>query len=78
MKRWLMIQNIVALNTIFKKRPDKQTTCRSSLGKEKQLDHIIADRRSMRHCRDAEANDMIDVGSDHGSDLGYYRLTGAK
>ena len=74
LKHWLMIQNYVALNTVFTKRPDKQATCRSSLGTEKQLDYMLVDRRNMRHFRDAEENDMIDLGSDHRSVSAHFRF----
>ena len=78
LKHWLVIQNYVALNTVFTKRPDKQATCRSSLGKEKQLDYMLVDRRNMRHFRDAEENDMIDMGCDHGLVLAHFRFPDTK
>ena len=56
MKQWLMIQ-----------RPEKQYTSRSPSGIEKQLDCVVSDRRNRRYCSDAEANDMIHLGSDHRS-----------
>ena len=34
-------------------------------GKEKQIDYILTRRRYLRNVKDAEANDMIHIGSDH-------------
>ena len=65
MMQWFMIRKFVALNTMHKKLPDKQATFRSSNGKDKQLDYVLVDRKSMRYCRDAEANDRVHMGSDH-------------
>ena len=45
----------------------KQTTYRSSTSVEKQLDHILVNRRYHSWSRDVEANDMIHMGSDHRS-----------
>ena len=47
------------------KTPQKQTTFISPKGKEKRIDHIPTKRRHLRHAEDAEANDMIHMGSDH-------------
>ena len=33
--------------------------------KEKHIDYILTRRRYLRHAKDAEANDMIHMGSDH-------------
>ena len=38
---------------------------RISKGNEKQIDSILNKRRYLRHAKDAEANDMIHMGSDH-------------
>ena len=37
LKRWLMMQNYVALNTMFKKRPETQTTFRAISGIDKTI-----------------------------------------
>ena len=37
----------------------------SPKGKEKQIDYILTKRRYLRNVKDAEANDMIHMGSDH-------------
>ena len=65
MKHWLMLQDYTALNTMYRKTPGKQTTYRSPKGNEKQIDYILTKRRYLRHAEDAEANDMIHMGSDH-------------
>ena len=66
----MMIQNCVAPNTTFKNTPEKQSTVRSMSGKDKQLDC----GRSRRYCSDAEANDMIHLGSDHRSVTAHFRF----
>ena len=65
MKHWLMLQGFIALNTMYRKNPGKETTCRSRKGNEKQIDYIITKRRHLKYNNDAEANDMIHMGSDH-------------
>ena len=62
---WLMLNDYSALNTMFKKTPQKQTSFVSPKGKEKQIDYILTKRRYLSNVKDAEANDMIHMGSDH-------------
>ena len=50
---------------MFRKTPHKQTSFVSSKGKEKQIDYILTKRRSLRNEKDADANDMFHMGSDH-------------
>ena len=65
LKGWLMLNDYSALNTMFRKTPQKQTSFVSPKGKEKQFDYILTKRRYLRNVKDAEANDMIHMGSDH-------------
>ena len=65
MKSWLMLNDYSALNTMFRKTPQKQTSFVSPKGKEKQIDYILTKRRYLRNVKDAEAYDMIHMGSDH-------------
>ena len=65
MKQWLMLQGYTALNTMYSKTPGKQTTYRSPKGNEKQIDCILTKRRYLKYNKDAEAKDMIHMGSDH-------------
>ena len=65
LKSWLMLNDYSALNTMFRKTPQKQTSFVSPKGKEKQIDYILNKRRYLRNVKDAEANDMIHMGSDH-------------
>ena len=65
LKSWLMLNDYSALNTMFRKTPQKQTSSVSPKGKEKQIDYILTKRRYLRNAKDAEANDMIHMGSDH-------------
>ena len=65
LKSWLMLQDYTALNTISRKTPLKQTTFTSPKGNEKQIYKILKKRRYLKHIKDAEANDMIHMGSDH-------------
>ena len=62
---WLMLNDYSALNTMFRKTPQKQTSFVSPKGKEKQIGLHIDQRRYLRNVKDAEANDMIHMGSDH-------------
>ena len=55
------------LNTMYRKTPEKQTTCRTPEGAEKKLDYILVSRKYLRWSNDAEAKDMIHMGSDHRS-----------
>ena len=50
---------------MFRKTPQKQTSFVSPKGNEKQIDYILTKRRYLRNVKDAEANDMIHMGSDH-------------
>ena len=65
LKSWLMLQDYTAHITMFRKTPQKQTTFTSPKGNEKQIDYILTKRRYLKHIKDAEANDMIHMGSDH-------------
>ena len=60
-----MLNDFSALNTMFRKTPQKQTSFVSPKGKEEQIDYILTKRRYLRNVKDAEANDMIHMGSDH-------------
>ena len=64
MKQWLIVQKLVALNTIHKKT-DKQVTYRNPEGAEKQLDYILTKRKYLTYSGNAEANNMINMGSDN-------------
>ena len=63
MKHLLILQEYTAHNTMYRKTPQKQTTCISLKGNEKQIDYISTKRRNLRYNKDAEANDMIHMGS---------------
>ena len=63
MKHWPMLHNFIALNTMYRKTPEKQATYRTPKGVEKQLDYILVDRKHMCCSRDAEANGMMKVMS---------------
>ena len=65
LKSWLMLNDYSALNTMFRKTPQKQTSFVSPKGKEKQIDYILTKRRYLRNVKDAGADDMIHMGSDH-------------
>ena len=66
MKQWLtMMQNFTALNTMYRKTLGKQSSYRSPKGTEKQIEYIFFNRRHLKYSKDAEANDMIHMGSDH-------------
>ena len=65
LKSWLMLNDYSALNTMFRETPQKQTSFVSPKGKEKQIDYILTKRMYLRNVKDAQANDMIHMGSDH-------------
>ena len=67
MKQWMKLQKLCAVNAMYKKTPKKQATHRTSNGAMKQLDYILIDKKHISCSRDAEANDMIHIGSDHRS-----------
>ena len=75
LKQWLMIQNFTALNTMCRKTPGKQTTCRSPEGTE---DYILIKRRHLKHSKDAEANDMIQMDSDHRCVMATFEINAQK
>ena len=75
MKHWMMSQDYTALNTMHRKTHQKQTTFVSPKGNEKQIDYIQTKRRYLRHNKDAEANDMIHMGSDHRCVMATFTIT---
>ena len=56
-----------ALNTMYRKIHQKLVKFRTLEGVERQLDYILVNRKYLTHSGDAEANDMIHMGSDHRS-----------
>ena len=75
MKHRLMLQDHTALNTMYRKTLRKQTTFISPNGNEKQIDFMLTKRRYLRHNKDAEANDMIHMGSDHRCVMATFTIT---
>ena len=65
MTQWLLQNKLVALNTMYKKIPQKQVTYRTSKEVGKQLDYILTEGKHYQWSRDAEASDKIHMGSDH-------------
>ena len=65
MTQWLLQNCLVALNTMYKKIPQKQVTYLTPKCGEKQLDHILTGRKHYSWNKDAEANDKVHMGSDH-------------
>ena len=47
----------------------------SPKGNEKQIDYILTKRRYFRYNRDADANDMIHMGSDHRCVMAIFTIT---
>ena len=77
LKSWLMLNDYSALNTMFRKTPQKQTSFVSPKGKRK-IDYILTKRRYLRNVKDAEANDMIHMGSDHRCVMAIFLITPEK
>ena len=65
MAQWLLENSFDALNTMYKKLPQKQVTYHSPKNTKKQLDNTFTDTKHCGWSKDAEANDTIDIGSDH-------------
>ena len=65
MTQWLLQNKLMALNTMYKKVPQKQATFYTSKNVGKQLDYILSDKKHYKWSRDAEACDTIHMGSDH-------------
>ena len=65
MTLWLLENRLVALNTMYKKSPQKQVTYHTPKKVEKQLEYILIDRKHYSWSSDVEANDTIHMGSDH-------------
>ena len=65
MTQWLLEKNLVALNTMYKKIPQKHVSYHTQKGAKKQLDCILTDKKHYCWSKDAEANDVIHMGSDH-------------
>ena len=72
----MMSQRLVALNTMYRKQADKQTTFRSPKRKEKQLDYILTSRRHLKFSKNAETNDMLHMASDHRSVMAQFVIPG--
>ena len=65
MKQWLMLQGYTALDTMYRKNTSETNDLqRSPKGNEKQIDFLLTKRRYLRYNKDAEANDVIHMGSD--------------
>ena len=65
MTQWLLGNSLIALNTMYKKLPQKQVTYHTPKNGKKQLHYILTDRKHYYWSKHAEANDRIDMGSDH-------------
>ena len=79
MKQWLTIQNFTALNTMYRKTPEKQATCKTPRGIEKQVGlHFGGQEINIFCSRDAEANDMIHMGSDHRSVMAQFVIAASQ
>ena len=65
MAEWLLENSLVALNTMYKKLPQKQVTYHTPKNGERQLDYILTERKHYSWSKDSEANDTIDMESDH-------------
>ena len=75
MKHWMMLQGYTAFSTMYRKTQQKQTTFVSPKGNEKEIDYILTKRTYLRYNEDAEANDMIHMGSDHRCFMATFTIT---
>ena len=60
---------------MYRKTLGKQTAYRSPKGNEKQIDYILTKTRYLKYNKDAEANDMIHMGSDHRCVMATFMIT---
>ena len=65
-------------DTMYRKTSERQATYRTPKGVEKQLGCTLVDRKHMSCRGDAEANDVIHVGSDHRSAMAQFVIIAAK
>ena len=63
---------------MYKKLPQKQMTYHTPKGATKQLDYILTDSKHYCWSKDAEANDTIDMGSDHRCVMAKFEIRKAK
>ena len=63
---------------MYRKNLGKPTTYRSPKGNEKQIDYYIIKKRHLKYNKDAEANDMIHMGSDHRCVMATFMITTPK
>ena len=75
MKQWLLENKLVAVNTIYRKSPQKQVTYCSPKKETKQLDYILVDKKHVTWSRDAESTDILHMGSDHRCVMAKFEIT---
>ena len=64
MKHWLMLQEYTALNTMYRYTSETNDLHISKRQRETNRLHINQENIHLRYNKDAEANDMIYLGSD--------------
>ena len=75
MTQWLLENNLIAVNTMYQKLPQKQVTYCSPKNEKKQLDYILLDKKHMAWSRDAESTDILHMGSDHRCVMAKFEIT---
>ena len=75
MTQWLLENKLVAVNTMYQKIPQKQVTYRSPKNDEKQLDYVLLDKKHITWSKDAEATDILHMGSDHRCVMAKFEIT---
>ena len=74
MTQWLLETKLVALNTRYKKVPQKQVRYRSPKNDETQLDCVLLDKKHLTWSRDAESTDILHMESDHRSVVAKFEI----
>ena len=75
MKHWLMLQGYTAFDTMSERHlGNKRPTDLQKLN-EKQIEYILTERRYLTYNKDAEANDMIHMGSDPRCGMATFMIT---
>ena len=75
MTQWLLENNLIAVNTMYEKISEKRVTYCSPKKETKQLDYILVDKKHVAWSRDAEATDILHMGSDHRCVMAKFEIT---
>ena len=58
----MILQGYIACHTTFTEGEGKQYPYRTATGNQKQMEHVLANRRDVRYLLNAEANHSFEMG----------------